>query len=336
MNQNQLVSIVIPVYNTAPYLKKCVQSVLDQTYPHFEVILVDDGSTDDSPQLCEALAREDSRIRVLHQKNGGLSNARNSGARIATGVSVLFIDSDDWIKAELLQRLIELQEGNPRVLCVAGIQPVLEDTVPLASSGAVSFSRLSPVAACADMLYQTSFDTSACAKLVSAQIVLENPFPDGRYYEDLATVYRWVLASDGTAVTQDGLYCYLQRPGSIVRGGFSSRQLDEKWAVDTIFQKLNTEYPELIDAAISRRFSCYCQILLAMGKETKKYAALAEQLRQVLKQDALAVLRSKNVRRKNKVAALVYRCFGERGLRASAFLIRIFASPTNPNFALMK
>ena len=70
MNQNQLVSIVIPVYNTAPYLKKCVQSVLDQTYPHFEVILVDDGSTDDSPQLCEALAREDSRIRVL--SGGGL------------------------------------------------------------------------------------------------------------------------------------------------------------------------------------------------------------------------------------------------------------------------
>lgn len=336
MENNALVSIVIPVYNTAQYLKKCVQSVLDQTYPHFEVILVDDGSTDDSPQLCDTLAQQDARVRVLHQKNGGLSNARNSGVRAASGLSALFIDSDDWIAPTLLERLVGLQGNNPRSLCVAGIQPVLADTVVAYQAAQSPVERLSPVDACANMLYQKSFDTSACAKLVSLQIARDYPFPDGRLYEDLATVYRWVLASDEVAITQDRLYNYLQRPGSIVRQGFSPRQLDEKWAIDTIVHELETHWPSIVLAAVSRRFSCYCQLLLALGKDASSFPDVANELRMQLKKDARIVSKLKEARRKNRIAALVYRCFGAFGLRVSAWFIRAFASPTDPNFALMK
>ncbi len=336
MASNELVSIIIPVYNTAPYLEKCVHSVLAQTYAHIEVILVDDGSTDSSPLLCDQLAQTDSRICVVHQKNGGLSNARNSGVRVAKGASALFIDSDDWIVPSLLQRLIDLQGVNPRVLCVAGIQPVLENTVvsdPAVPSPAV---RLSPLEACSGMLYQTAFDTSACAKLVPLEIARENPFPDGRLYEDLATVYKWVLAAEEVAVTEDRLYCYLQRPGSIVRQRFSARQLDEKWAVDALCQFVSAHAPSILDAAVSRRFSCYCQLLLAMGREAVNYPQDASEMRTVLKRDAGKVSRMKDARRKNRVAAMVYRLFGETGLRASALLVRVFASRTDPNFALMK
>lgn len=335
MASSALVSVIIPVYNTAPYLQKCVESVLNQTYPHFEVILVDDGSTDDSPQLCDQLALQDARVRVIHQKNGGLSNARNSGVRAAIGENAVFLDSDDWIMPNLLQRLVELQ-ADPRALSVAGIQPVLENTLvePVVSESPAV--RLSPLAACSAMLYQTLFDTSACAKLVPLQVARENPFPDGRLYEDLATVYRWVLASDVVALTQDRLYCYLQRPGSIVRQGFSARQLDEKWAVDSLVLHLAQNAPSILDAAVSRRFSCYCQLLLAMGKEVGNYPEVATELRKVLKRDARIVSRLAHARRKNRIAALVYRLLGEPGLRASALLIRVFASRTNPNFALMK
>jgi glycosyltransferase involved in cell wall biosynthesis len=336
MQSSELISVIIPVYNTALYLKKCVQSVLDQTYPYFEVILVDDGSTDSSPLLCDELAQGDSRIRVLHQKNGGLSNARNSGVRIATGECAVFIDSDDWIVPSLLQRLIDMQAGNPRVLCVAGIQPVLEDTVAGDPATPSPIEKLSPLGACSGMLYQTAFDTSACAKLVSLEIAREYPFPDGRLYEDLATVFKWILASEETCVTQDRLYCYLQRPGSIVRQGFSARQLDEKGAIDALYQFISGNAPSILDAAISRRFSCYCQLLLAMGLEASKYPQAASEIRAALKRDAGKVSRLKAARRKNRVAAMVYRVFGEFGLRASALLVRVFASRTDPNFALMK
>ena len=336
MNNTELVSIVIPVYNTARYLEKCVHSVLTQTYPQFEIILVDDGSTDESPQLCDALAQQDARIRVLHQVNGGLSSARNSGVRIATGASVLFIDSDDWVVPSLLARLVALQCGNPRVLSVAALQPVLASTIVVEPSEESPVERLSPQDACANMLYQTSFDTSACAKLVPLQIARDFPFPQGRLYEDLATVYRWVLASEEVAITQDRLYCYLQRPGSIVRQGFSPRQMDEKWAVDSIYRELEERWPSILDAAISRRFSCYCQILLALGNEAKRYPELTHALTTQLKRDARIVSRLKDARRKNRIAALVYRCLGSFGLRFSALLVRLFASPTDPNFALMK
>lgn len=336
MTSTELVSVIIPVYNTARYLRKCVESVLCQTYPHFEVILVDDGSTDTSPQLCDQLAQADARIRVIHQKNGGLSNARNSGMRVAKGKSALFVDSDDWILPSLLQRMIELQAGNPRVLCVAGIQPVLEDTLVEPLAAVLPALRLSPLDACSAMLYQTAFDTSACAKLVSLEIARENPFPDGRLYEDLATVYRWILASEAVAVSQERLYCYLQRQGSIMRQTFSARQLDQKWAIDALCQYVSEHAPSIQDAAVSRRFSCYCQLLLLMGKEAKNHPQAAGEIRAVLKRDAGMVSRLRDARRKNKIAAMVYRLFGEAGLRASALLVRVFASRTDPDFALMK
>ena len=155
-------------------------------------------------------------------------------------------------------------------------------------------------------------------------------------YEDLATVYHWVLAADEVALTQDRLYCYLQRPGSIVRQGFSPRQLDEKWAVDSIYRELEEHHPAILDAAISRRFSCYCQLLLALGKETRTYPDIAHALKSQLKRDSRIVLRLTSARRKNRIAALVYRLLGSFGLRLSALFVRVFASPTDPDFALMK
>lgn len=336
MQTSELISVVIPVYNTAAYLTKCVQSVLQQTYQQFEIILVDDGSTDDSPQLCDALAQQDSRIQVVHQRNGGLSSARNTGVGKASGASVTFIDSDDWVLPSLLKTLHDAQSGANHTLSVAGIQPVLEQTNVNDPESLSSPVRLSPLSACSDMLYQTSFDTSACAKLVPIQIARENPFPEGRLYEDLATVYRWILASDEVALTQNRLYCYLQRPGSIVRQGFSARQLDEKWAIDSLLSYIEAQAPSIINAAISRRFSCYCQLLLAMGQDAARFPQAAQEIRSVLKHDAAKVSRLKDARRKNRIAAGVYRCFGEAGLRASALMVRVFASRTDPNFALMK
>ena len=106
----ELVSIVVPIYNVEKYLEKCVQSIQTQTYENLEIILVDDGSPDMCGSMCDAYARQDDRIKVLHKKNGGLSDARNEGAKLATGKYLLFVDSDDFIELDLIQKTVESAE----------------------------------------------------------------------------------------------------------------------------------------------------------------------------------------------------------------------------------
>lgn len=108
IDESPLISIIIPVYNVAPFLSQCIQSVLDQTYTHLEVIIVDDGSTDESPAICDKFAKLDTRIKVIHKKNGGQSDARNAGLDIASGDLIGFVDSDDWIENDMYETLYNL------------------------------------------------------------------------------------------------------------------------------------------------------------------------------------------------------------------------------------
>ena len=110
--QGSVVSIIVPVYKVEQYLDRCVQSIVDQTYGNLEIILVDDGSPDNCPAMCDAWAEKDSRIRVIHKENGGLSSARNAGLEIATGAFLQFTDSDDWLEPEMIAYLVDLAESN--------------------------------------------------------------------------------------------------------------------------------------------------------------------------------------------------------------------------------
>ena len=106
----ELVSIVVPIYKVEQYLERCVQSICNQTYPKLEIILVDDGSPDQCGELCEMYAKKDERIRVVHKENGGLSDARNEGVKYATGKYILFVDSDDYIAEDLVEKTVEVAE----------------------------------------------------------------------------------------------------------------------------------------------------------------------------------------------------------------------------------
>ena len=114
------VSVIIPVYNVELYLKKCVDSVLKQTYPHLEIILIDDGSPDNCPRICDEYAKKDKRIQVIHKQNGGVSSARNAGLDVAFGEYVCFIDSDDYIEADMVEKLVEGIEKNNGDVCICG------------------------------------------------------------------------------------------------------------------------------------------------------------------------------------------------------------------------
>ena len=125
--KKELISIIIPVYNVQQYLSRCIDSVLRQTYPHFELILVNDGSPDESPQICDDYAKRDGRIKVIHKTNGGLSSARNAGLDIALGAYITFVDSDDWIHEQYLEKLFSMITSHNADIAVANFIMVYDD-----------------------------------------------------------------------------------------------------------------------------------------------------------------------------------------------------------------
>ena len=126
MDSKELISVIVPVYNVRSYLEKCFESVAGQNYRNLEIILVDDGSTDGSGALCEELARRDSRVRVIHKKNGGLGSARNAGIDAARGEILSFIDSDDWIEPGMYDTLTEIMHRENAQIIACGIKKVSE------------------------------------------------------------------------------------------------------------------------------------------------------------------------------------------------------------------
>ena len=125
-----LISVIVPVYKVEAYLDRCVQSIVDQTYRNLEIILVDDGSPDNCPAMCDAWAEKDSRIRVIHKENGGLSDARNAGMAVTAGEFVGFVDSDDSIAPEMYQMLLERMNADGSDIAACGVEMVFEDGSP--------------------------------------------------------------------------------------------------------------------------------------------------------------------------------------------------------------
>ena len=128
--ENPKISVIVPVYKVEAYLDKCVRSIMDQTYRNLEIILVDDGSPDDCPAMCDAWAEKDSRIRVIHKENGGLSDARNAGMAVATGEYIGFIDSDDYIAPDMYRLLLERMTADGSDIAACGVEMVFEDGTP--------------------------------------------------------------------------------------------------------------------------------------------------------------------------------------------------------------
>lgn len=214
------VSIIVPVYNVELYLKRCLDSILNQSYKNLEIILVDDGSTDGCPQICDGFAQKDIRVKVLHKVNGGLSSARNAGLDIASGEFVTFVDSDDLIHPNFVERLVEAvkQTGMKMSVCLfnhfSDEEPLFFDekkTNPLCLSvdDSISFyCELTPAKS-------TAF-ISSCTKLYKKDLFKNIRFPEGKIYEDGLVSYKLIDAADGVAYIAETLYGYYMRSNSIM------------------------------------------------------------------------------------------------------------------------
>jgi len=266
-----LISVIVPVYKVENYLDRCVQSIVDQTYRNLEIILVDDGSPDNCGTMCDAWAEKDARIKVIHKKNGGLSDARNVGMSIATGDYIGFVDSDDYIAPEMYRLLLErlLADGSDIAAC--GVEMVFEDGTPsrpMTRSGCITLNREEAMEA---VIRESWLKQPVWYKLYRADRIRDILFPVGKYHEDVFWSWQAVSRSVKVSVFDTPCYFYVQRSGSIMGEGYSLRRLDAVDAKTLRLEYLKKEFPELAAAGqVDLLFTCMYHGQLALKNLPKK------------------------------------------------------------------
>lgn len=222
------VSIIVPVYNVEKYLQSCIDSILEQTYPNMEIILVDDGSTDQCGSICEENSTLDERIQVIHKENGGLSSARNAGLDIAKGKYVAFVDADDTIHREFIEILLALCEKYECDIAQCDFLTVAEDSLKMPLNPCQSLIFYTGAQALSalcigkdDVKYSVAWN-----KIYRRELFQKIRYPKGRIHEDEFTTYKVLWKARKIVVTNQYLYYYLQRTGSIIRSRYSLKRLD--------------------------------------------------------------------------------------------------------------
>ncbi len=213
--QESVISVIVPVYNVEKYLNLCVNSILNQSYKNLEIILVDDGSPDNCPKICDEYEKLDPRIKVIHKENGGLSDARNAGIEVATGEYIGFVDSDDYIAPDMYDSLYKIITENDCDMAVCRAVIVGEGEAAIYEDSR-EICVLDSKVALRQMICNRLFTVNAWNKLYKRDLFREIRFPKGLLYEDLATTYKLIMLSNRVAYSPMKKYAYLQRQGSIM------------------------------------------------------------------------------------------------------------------------
>lgn len=221
--EKPLISIIVPVYNMEMYLKECLDSIKAQTFSDWECVLVDDGSTDSSPTICDDYAEDDIRFKVIHQRNGGLSNARNSALKVIEGQYIGFIDADDWIEPAMFETLYNLIIENDADISMVGVIKEYRGRQSIKH-----YVRQRKVIDGKETIREIGFGkfpSYMCNKLHKREIIT-TPFPDGRNFEDMFVYGQWLKNVKKFAIDPAPLYHYRMRIGSITHTNPSKNRYD--------------------------------------------------------------------------------------------------------------
>ncbi|MGF2941895.1 glycosyltransferase family 2 protein [Enterococcus xiangfangensis] len=252
------ISIIVPVYNVEKYLRKCVDSILAQTFTDFELILVDDGSPDNSGAICDQYAEKDSRIKVIHKENGGLSDARNAGIEVAKGKYLGFIDSDDYIADDMYELLYNNIIKEKADLSICGIYHVYEGKEP--ERKIEKYMVLNRDEATVLIFHGNQISDHAVNKLYSRSIFSELRYPLGKYHEDSFTIVGILDQCEKVVVDTKQKYYYYHRDDSITSQTFSQKHLEYITAWEQNEQKVLGRSKEIDEAAHQR--VCFANFLV--------------------------------------------------------------------------
>lgn len=270
-----LVSVIVPVYNTEKYLVECLDSIIHQTYKNLEIILVDDGSTDDSGRICDEYSHKDCRIKVIHKENGGQASARNVAIKSAQGEYILYVDSDDYIDDTHIQNLMStvIDYNADFVQC---------EMVKFWNNSAKTKNGKNSQMTCQKQIYtvtealsefgyQRRFMPSPWCKLIKKDLISGIEFPVGMGYEDMAVVYKIIARAHLLVYISERSYHYRQHKSSTMHTEFSDRKVDRIRIAEQFLDYIKDNYPEIIVSAYTRYSLAQLQLLMELpfGREYK-------------------------------------------------------------------
>lgn len=239
------VSVIVPVYNLEPYIERCLDSILVQTFTHFEVIVVNDGSTDKSGEICNEYAKRDHRIRVFHQQSKGVSSARNKGVEVATGDYIGFVDGDDYIVEDMYEKLYQacIETRSSIAICKLGRE--INGGLTNDDIGNFYSSQLNHEEAMRELFKGVLYRFSLCNKLFKKDCFENVLFPVGRIHEDLSVTYKLFANAEQTIYLNFIGYIYVKRNNSILTTSYYEKRLDAFIGWDEIISFMQQEYLQL-------------------------------------------------------------------------------------------
>lgn len=301
-----LISVIVPVYNIVDLLPRCVKSIQKQTYPNLEIILIDDGSTDNSGALAEKMALEDRRIRVFHKENGGTSRARNLGIEKARGEYIGFVDSDDYIEPRMYERLLSVALSEGLLMVQASRDEIDEqgNRMPDVCKPPREAELWEGEQFMRELLLHKG-DCSMCTKLVHASLLKEERFPEGELNEDFNLLVRLLPKVPAVAILPEQDYHVFYRYGSNTRTHdeeeFPQVFTDIVKNADRVYEIVEKEYPALLQEAL--RFGLFQRLDYMLHipiSQMKKENAFYVQVKQYLKSHRGDAVKSPYLTKKNK------------------------------------
>lgn len=303
-----LVSVIVPIYNVEPYLRECVDSIVRQTYRNLEIILVDDGSPDNCGKIADSYAEQDERIKVIHKKNGGLSDARNVGIARSTGEYISLIDSDDYISEFFIEIMMKNALAFDADVVTTGQSEQFFDGSeerPKLTESADDYKARSITVreALEDMSYQV-IPNGAQFRIYRRYIFDNIRYPKGYIFEDVATTYKTFIAAKKMCLVDSKIYAYRVRSNSIVREKFSQDKMVAIPITRKMFHDICEYDTALKPAAASRAFAQNFHVFLQVPEDDKE--SMRKLWHEVIKYRKLVVMdHDKRVRKKNKIGAYV-------------------------------
>lgn len=265
-----LISVVIPVYNVERFLEKCITSILEQSYSNLEIIIVNDGSTDNCLSICKEFEKIDNRIILINQDNKGLAESRNVGTRIAKGQYIVFIDSDDFVGKNHISNLYSIVSEKNVKLGITNFKKVeIGEIIHLENVKAKQKIKLyDKQTALKELFLQKEFDNSAWAKIYHISLFDDIEYPKGKLYEDLPVTYKLIEKNEFIGYMDTKDYYYVNRPESILNMNFNEKKLDLVDFVNEMFKKYeNDEF--LCKYAGTRAFASLFNLWRNIPKKNK-------------------------------------------------------------------
>ncbi len=302
------ISVIVPVYNVEKYLDRCVESIVSQTYENLEIILVDDGSLDNCPQMCDDWAKKDERIRVVHKTNGGISSARNRGIDEASGRYLMFIDGDDEILPNMVESMyLHIKKSDSDIARCRMIKVEKTRSYPTREfCSDKSYIELSGMKAM-EKLFINEIDCSVCLGLYKNELFCNIRFPLGKTNEDFAVLYKVFCNSKKVVYMSDVFYKYFYRENSITTSRFSIKQFDKYYNCIDMIDYIQTNCPAVLPEARYylqlQSMYLYKEVMLR-GLE-KEHFTEYRKIRKTLKREALNIISSKWFSSKEKLSVIV-------------------------------